>query len=295
MTDTPGALRLRTNIADYPATLAMKDGRVRSDIVELDFCGPKTAHQGFKAMLREQAFEVGEMALATFLQARIHKKPYVMLPAPTVGKLQHKGIVYNRAHGVLSPRDIEGRKVGVRAYTQTTGMWIRGVLRHSYGVDLDKVTWVTVEDAHVAPYQDPANCLRVTEHPTLTQRMMDGELAAAMLGYGIPDDPGVTPLIPDADQAARQWHAQEGVIPLNHLVIVHEDLVRDQPEAVREIYRMVGESRRFAPDGGAQLPPMGLAPNLKALQMAIDWSHEQKIIPRRMAVGELFNDFTASL
>ncbi len=288
-------LRLRTNIADYPATLAMKDGRVRSDLVELDFCGPKTAHQGFKPMLRQNAFEVGEIALATFLQARIQNKPYVLLPAPTVGKLQHKGIVYNSEHGILAPRDIEGRQVGVRSYTQTTGLWIRGVLQHSYGVNLDKVTWVTVEEAHVAEYQDPSHCLRVAETPTLTERMLSGELAAAMLGYGIPDDPGVTTLIPDADQAARQWYAQEGVIPLNHLIMVHEDLVRQHPDEVREIYRMVAESRRFAPDGGAQLPPLGLEPNRKALQMAIDWSYEQRIIPRRMAVDDLFSELTASL
>lgn len=292
---TPTPLRLRTNIADYPATLAMKDGRVHSSVVALDFCGPKVAHQGFKPTLREQAFTVGEMALVTFLQAKIHKKPYVMLPAPTVGKLQHKGIVYNRKYGTLSPRDIEGRQVGVRSYSQTTGLWIRGVLQHSHGVDLGKVTWVTVEDAHVAEYQEPDHCHRVLEEPTLTQRMLDGDLAAAMLGYGIPDDPDVVPLIPDADNAARLWHAQEGVIPLNHLVIVHEDLARDRPEAVREIYRMLGESRQFAPDGGAQLPPMGLEPNRKALQMAIDWSYEQQLIPRRMAVDELFNDLTAHL
>jgi len=288
-------LTLRTNIATYPVTQALKDGRVRSERVALDFRGPKTAHDGFKPMLRHDAFDVGEMALATYLQARIHRKPYVMMPAATVGRLQHRSIVYNRALGVIGPKDIEGRKVGVRAYTQTTGLWVRGVLRHVHGVDLDRVTWVTVEDPHVAEYVDPANCLRVEETPSLTQRMMDGELAAAILGYGIPDNPDIATLIPQADQAGRDWLASGGVWPINHMVVVHERLTREHPDAVREIYRMIGDSRRHAPEAAAQLPPMGLTANRKALETAVEWAFEQHIIPRRMSVDELFDDVTGRL
>lgn len=288
-------LTLRTNLADYPVTLAMKDGRVTSDSVRLDHRGPKSAHDGFKPMLRENAFDVGEMAIATYLQARIHKKPYVLIPAPTVGRLQHRSIVYNRAFGALAPRDIEGRKVGVRAYTQTTGLWVRGILQHAFGVDLDGVTWVTVEAPHVAEFQDPPNCLRLPGSTSLTQMMLEGELSAVILGYGIPGNPDVTTLIPDAERAAHEWYAQEGVTPINHMVAIHEDIARNRPDVVREIYRMLGASRALAPDAAANLPPMGLAANRKGLAMAIDWSYEQKLIPRGMSVDALFDDTTANL
>lgn len=286
---------LRANIADYPATRALRDGRVTSDLVRLDFCGPKTAHDGFKPMLRDNAFDVGEIAIATYLQARVYAKPYVLMPAATVGRLQHRSIVYNRTFGALAPRDIEGRKVGVRAYTQTTGLWARGVLQHVYGVDLSRVTWVTVEGPHVAEYEDPANCLRLPDTCDLTQMMMVGELAAVILGAGIPDSPDVCTLIPNAPVAAQAWYDQEGVWPINHMVAVHEGLSRERPDVVREIYRMLAESRAFAPDLAAQLPPMGVQANRKALTTAIDWAFEQKIIGHRMSVEDLFDETTSSL
>src|SRR5690606_10935473 len=134
---------LRTNLADYPQTMAIKDGRVVSDVVALDFCGPEKAHDGFKAMLREDAFDCGELAIVTCLQARIYDKPYVLLPIPISGRFQHHCAGFNRELFDLCPRDIEGQRVGVRTYAQTTGLWVRGILSREYGVDLDKVTWCT--------------------------------------------------------------------------------------------------------------------------------------------------------
>ncbi len=282
-------LALRTNLADHPVTRALKDGRVTSDIVRLDFCGPKTAHEGFKPMLRADAFDVGELAIATFLQAKAYGKPYVLIPAPTAGRMQHASIVYHRAAGALDPRGIEGRRVGVRAYSQTTGLWVRGILRHDYGVDLDKVTWVTVEDAHLAEYQDPPNCERLAPDASLAQMLLDGEIDAAILGSDIPDDPRIAPLIPDPQEAARRWHAREGFVPINHMMAIHRDIARERPDVVREIYRMLAEGREDAPEAAAKLPPMGLEGNREGLAMAIDWACEQRIIDRRMSVDSLFD------
>jgi 4,5-dihydroxyphthalate decarboxylase len=212
-----------------------------------------------------------------------------------VGKLQHRSIVYNNAFGELSPKDIEDRKVGIRAYTQTTGLWVRGVLQHEYGVDLSRVTWVTVEDPHVASAQDPDNCLRLPENTSLIQMLTDGEIAAAILGYGIPDSPNIHTLIPNADDVARAWYSRDGIWPINHMLAIHKDVCRQRPDAVREIYRMMGKARNLAPEAAALLPPMGLKANRKALETAIDWSYEQKIIPRRMSVDELFDDVTGNL
>lgn len=289
------AVTLKTNLADYPVTVAMKDGRVSSNLVKLDCCGPSVANKAFKAMVRENQYEAGELAIITYLQARAWGYPFVMLPAPISGRFQHHCIGFNRELAELEPRDIEGRKVGVRTYSQTTGLWVRGILQHEYGVDLDKVTWMTIEDAHVADYHDPANCQRLPAGSKLADMMMRGELAAAILGGDMPkDDPRVQTLIPDPHNAAKAWYQREGVIPINHVFVVRKELSKERPDVVREIYRMIVDSRKFAPESATR-PPFGLEANRKGLQLAIDWSYEQKIIPRRLPVDELFDDTTAAL
>lgn len=291
-----GPLKLRTNLADYPVTMALKEGRVSSSLVELDFCGPKTAHEGFKDMLRRNTYDAGELAIVTYLQAKIYGKPWVLLPTPIHGRFQHHCIGYNVEYGALQPRDIEGRKVGVRTYAQTTGLWVRGILQHEYGVDLDKVTWLTIDESHLAEYHDPANCQQLPKGSRIDQMMLSGELAAAILGVDMPKDPRVRTLIPDPHTAAQEWHRRESVIPINHLFVVHQDVSKRRPDVVREIYRLLAESRAQAPATVvAALPPLGFEANRKGIGMAIDWAFEQKIIPRRLSVEELFDDVTASL
>lgn len=296
MTTLTGAPTLRTNLAEYAVTKALRDGRVTSDLVTLDFCGPTPAHNGFKAMVRENAFDAGELAIVTFLQAKAYGKPYVLLPTPISGRFQHHCAGFNIDFGHLEPRDIEGRQVGVRTYSQTTALWIRGILRHEYGVDLDKVTWMTLGDGHLAEYSDPANCRRLPAGASIPQMMLDGKLAAALLGEDMPKDPRVRTLVPDAHAAAKDWFAREGVVPINHMFVVHERVSKERPDIVREIYRMIVESRART-EGGvpAVFPPIGLEANRKGIQLAIDWALDQKIIPHRLSVDELFDDVTGSL
>lgn len=286
---------LRTNLADYAVTKAMKDGRVKSDIVNLDYCGPTPAHNGFKAMVRENRFDAGELAIVTFLQAKAFGKPYVLLPTPISGRFQHHCAGYNLDFGQLNPKDIEGKKVGVRTYTQTTALWIRGILRHEYGVDLDKVTWMTLGDGHLAEYRDPNNCERLPAGSSIPEMMLKGELAAALLGEDMPKDERVRTLVPDAQAAAKDWFARENVVPINHMFVVHQDISKQRPDVVRELYRMVVESRALAEGVPAVFPPIGLEANRKGLQLAIDWALDQKIIPHRLSVDELFDDVTGSL
>jgi 4,5-dihydroxyphthalate decarboxylase len=285
---------LKTNLADYPVTMAMKDGRVTSDLVKLDYCGPKVANKAFKAMVRENAYDAGELAIITYLQARAWGKPFVLLPIPISGRFQHHCIGFNRELGLLKPKDIEGRKVGVRTYSQTTGLWVRGILQHEYGVDLDKVTWLTQEDAHVTEFHDPSNCQRLEAGSKLADMMMSGEIAAAILGSDMPKDPRAQSLIPNAAAAAQEWYQRERVIPINHMFVVREELSKERPDVVRDIYRMIVASRQFVPQSPTR-PPIGLEANRKGLELAIQWSYEQKIIPRRLSVDELFDDTTAAL
>ena len=287
---------LKTNLADYPQTKAIRDGRVTSDIVALDCCGPEQAHSGFKAMLREDAFDCGELAIVTYLQAKTYGKPYALLPVPISGRFQHHCAGFNKELFDLKPKDIEGKRVGVRTYAQTTGLWVRGILQHEYGVDLDTVTWCTVGEGHLAEYSDPANCERLPKGSDIGQMMLDGELVATLQGVDLPKDPRVQRLIPDPFEAAKDWYAREGVVPINHMFVVHQDIVKERPDIVREIFRMIVESRDLT-EGGLPdpFPPVGLEANRKGLQMAIDFAYEQKIIPHKLTVDELFDDVTANL
>src|SRR5258708_34668161 len=125
-----GPVTLRTNLADYAVTKALKAGAIASDLVTFDFCGPKVAFQGFKPMVRERAFDASELAIATFLQAKVYGKPVVLLPAVVMGRFQHNHALRCVARGPLPPGEIAGRRCGNRSYTQTTGLWVRGILQH---------------------------------------------------------------------------------------------------------------------------------------------------------------------
>ncbi len=287
---------LRTNLAEYPVTSAIRDGRVTSDVVSLDICGPDPAQNGFKDMVRRNLYDAGELAILTFLQAKCYGKPYVLLPAPISGRFQHHCAGFNGALGHVAPKNIEGKRVGVRTYAQTTALWVRGILRHEHGVDLDKVTWCTVGEGHLEEYSDPANCERLPKGSDIGQMMLDGELIATLQGVDLPKDPRVERLVPDPFNAAKEWYGRVGVVPINHNFVVHEDVPKNHPEAVRDIYRMLGESRELT-EGGVPdpFPPTGYEANRKGIEMAIDWALDQKLIPHRLSYDELFDDVTGSL
>src|SRR5207253_2295924 len=148
-------VKLQTMLGNYPNTKALKSGEIRSDLVDFDFVEVKVANNLFKKVVREAAYDAAELAIVTYLQAKTFGKPYVLLPAVVVGRGQHHTIAYNAERGVLKPSELAGKRVGVRAYTVTTGTWVRGILAQDYGVDLDKVECITFEDPHFDEYPDP--------------------------------------------------------------------------------------------------------------------------------------------
>lgn len=289
-------ITLKTNLADSAVTKALKEGTVSSPVVSLDFCGPKVAHDGFKAMLRDGKFDAGELAIVTYLQAKIYKKPFALIPFPVSGKAQHPGVGYNTEFGQMKPKDIEGKKVGVRTYSQTTGLWLRGILQHDHDVDLNKVTFLTTDVSHLAEYQDPSNCRLLPEGANLGEMLLKGEIAAGMLGMEMPKDPRIATLIPNAKEEGEAWIRRTGIVPINHLFVVRTDLAKERPDAVREIYRMLVESRNRAPESATSiLPPYGFNAIRRTIELAIDLAYEQKIIPRRLTVEELFDETTGTL
>jgi 4,5-dihydroxyphthalate decarboxylase len=243
-----GPVTLRTNLADYAMTKALKSGAVTSDIVRFDFCGPKVANQGFKPMVRERAFDAGELAIGTFLQAKVYGKPVTLLPAVVMGRFQHQTALRSTQRPPLGPGDVQGKRVGIRSYTQTTGIWVRGILQHEYGVDLNKVTWVCNDDGHLAEYQDPPHVERTpADAKKVDQMLLDGELDAAILGAEIPNEPRVAHLIPNPKEAALAWYRKYNTVPVNHLFCVDKDLADARPDVVAEIFRMLKETKAAMP------------------------------------------------
>ena len=281
---------LFTLLGNYPNTLALKKGEVKSDLVDFDFADVKVSNTAFKALVREAKFDVAELAIVTFLQAKTYGKPYVLIPATVLGRGQHHTIAYNPEHGELKPSDLAKKRVGVRAYTQTTGAWVRGFLADDFGVDTATVRWVTFEDPHLAEYKDPDFVSRAVEGKTLVQMLLDGELDAAIVGDALPD-PRLKPLIPDADAVARRWAETHGGVPINHMMVVREAIAKSRPDIVQEIYRMLQESRRAAPPpAGGLLDPwrFGVEENRRSLEIVIDYCFRQKLISRKFSVDELF-------
>ena len=290
--------RLRVALGDYAHTLPLKNMQIASQSVAFDFSEVKPVYKVFGTMLRERAFDVSEMAIVSYLQAKSHGKPVVLLPAVMLGRFQHHCMLYNSERGRITPPDLEGRRVGVRSFAQTTGVWLRGHLQNDYGVDTSRVQWVTFEDAHVSEFRDPAGVERAGADKNLSKMVLDGELDAGIYGAELPADGRMQSVIPDPEAAARQWHAKHGVVPLNHMVVVTEDLARSQPEAVREVYRMLLASKRAArpsKPGGIDFQPFGLEACRPALKMIIDYCAQQQLIPRRFEVDELFDDTTRAL
>ena len=272
-------MKLKTLIGDYPVT---KQFRTRTDRLEFaEFQG--SVATAFKRVVRNLEFDVAEMAIMTFLVAKAHGKPYRLLPFVVMARFQHPYLVFNAAKTPsLTPEDLEGKKVGVRSYSVTTGAWIRGILAEDHGVDLSRIQWVTFEEAHVAEFRDPPNVQRAAAGKDINAMLAAGELDAAILG-AIPKDDKLKPLIRDPEAAGKRWGEKHRAIQLNHLVGVKNSVSKS---AADEVYALLLESKKAA--GDPPLLPHGIEANRRNLEVAIDCAYKQSMIPRRFKVEELF-------
>jgi len=281
---------LRICLGNYPHTLPLKRGEITSDILDLDFVEVKAMHTAFKPMIREHAFDASELALTSYLQAKAYDKGLTLLPAAMLSRFQHHTMLYNSARGVLTPDQLPGKRIGVRSYSQTTGVWIRGILQNDYGIDLSSVQWVTFEDGHVAEAKDPPGVIRAGADKDITKMLLDGELDAAIYGAAMPDDARLKSVIENPDDEAKKWYAKHGLVPVNHMVVVTDELKRSNPAAVAELYRMLEAGKKAAgvPPGGLDTAPFGKEQNRRCLELLISYAVQQQQIPHALTVDELW-------
>jgi 4,5-dihydroxyphthalate decarboxylase len=280
-------MRLRTLLGDHPGTAALKSGAIKSDLVEFDFVDYSPTNKGFKPMVREAAFDVSEMAIVTYLMAKSFGKPMVLLPNVVLARFQHGHALYNAKQGTLKPTDLNGKRVGIRSFTTTTGAWLRGILANDYGVDLDSIDWVTFEDAHVAEFKDTTK--RAPAGKQIVRMLLDGELDA-VLGEKS-EHPDLKPLFPDAAAEEKAWFAKHGVVPINHMVVVKQELSERHPDVVRDVHRLLSE----AANGSRAAPRFTADETRRSLEMVIGYTAQQGLIPRAFSVDELFDDVTRAL
>jgi 4,5-dihydroxyphthalate decarboxylase len=286
--------RLLTLLGDYPLTSALKKGEIVSDTVEFDFADYRPTNTGFKPMVREGRFDVSEMAIVTYLIAKAHQKPMVLLPAVVMGRFQHDYALYNRSKGMLTPADLNGKRVGVRSFTTTTAAWVRGILANDYAVDLDSIRWITFEEPHVAEYVDTSE--RAPAGKKIVDMLLAGELDA-VLGERS-DDPRLATLFAEPVAEAKAWYDRNAIVPINHVVVVGEKFAKESPDQVREVFRMLKASKAkgTAPDKGTiDFCPFGVEALRRPLEAIIRYAAQQGLIPRAYAVDELFDDTTRRL
>lgn len=241
-------------------------------------------------MVRDQSFDISELAIVTGLQAIAFGRPILLLPAVVASRFQRGCLITRRDHGVSAPEHLVGKRVGVRAYTQTTGMWVRAHLTEDYGLATDSMRWLTRDPAHVEQFQDPAFVEHSEDERSLVDLLREGVIDAAILGNDLPKDEEFVPVIADAAARDRAWYDQHGFVPINHVVAVSTTVSKRDASAVREIYRLLLESNSRLP--GALDAPSPYAFGYETLRepvaYVIDACVEQGLLPRRLSIDEVF-------
>ena len=309
-------LKLKTVTRTQGNNRALKDGTVKPRTFQFDFLEVDPLIDAFRRMVRQLEFDITEMAITTYICARAHGKRMTALPIFIVRAFHHGAILYNTKAGIQKPKDLEGRRVGVnRGYTVTTGVWARGVLQQEHGVDLGKITWVLSGDEHVAEYRPPSNVVPIEKGKKMADMLASGELAAA-IGIEV-DHPDVKPLIPNALEAGLTALRNRGHYPINHTVVVKDDLLEAHPDLAPEVFNAFAEAKRLyvqcLKSGQIEKPtvvdevhrrvmeitgdplPYGIAPNRKVLEELIQHALAQGIITRPVTVEELFARNTLGL
>lgn len=288
--------RLSIALKTYPHTAGIKEGRLHDPRVSLDIQEVEPIHRAFAPMAREQAFDVSEMAIVTYLQAKAYGKPLVLFPAVVAARFQ-QGCLIRRTDRPFDVTGLRGRRIGVRAYTQTTGMWIRAILSGTYGVDLQSIEWVTFEPAHLQEYEDPAWVTRAPKGADMLEMLRDGTLDAAIYGNDLPDDPTFSPVIADAAQADRDWFATHRYVPINHMVVMRSDIAHENPEAYRAVYELLKRGKEAAPPraDGIDRYPIGIDALTGPMREILAFCDEQRLLPAPITVEALFAESRALL
>jgi 4,5-dihydroxyphthalate decarboxylase len=262
---------LKVALGDYPWTREVASALVASEVAKFEFVDCRPITTAFRRMCREQAFDVCEMALTTYLVANFYGLPFSALPVFPV-RMAHLKMMASAEMAAGSPEKLQGERVGVRAYTVTGGVWARSFLQDYYGVDLDRIAWVLGDDEHVLEFhaEAPAN-VSYGKGRDLDGMLRSRELAA-VIGSSLSDQEGITALIPDQKEKEIDWAKEKAIYPVNHTVVALKSVLSAKPNLAEAIVRAFSEAKEtwLAGVGGGE----GLSPE------------EDELLARRSWVGD---------
>lgn len=290
-------VHLHTVLKTTALTTPLKNGALQSDQAMLDFTEISPIYRAFAPMVRESKFDISELAIVTALQAIAFKRPVVLLPVVVASRFQRGCLVSYRPHGEVKPEQLRGKRIGVRSYTQTTGMWVRAHLVEDYGLATTDIRWISHDLAHVEQYQDP----RFVEHPahdkSLLDMLHDGDIDAAIFGNDLPEGDDYVPVIADAKVKDMAWAQQHGFVPINHVVAASAEICKRKPAAVRAAYGLLvqAESQQIASSSGPRKTLSGFDALRGPLEWIIDACLEQALLPRKLSLDEVLGPARALL
>jgi 4,5-dihydroxyphthalate decarboxylase len=279
-------MRLMTTLlGTYPHTEALKSRAISGEQVDFDFVDIAPVHRGFRQMIEDRAFDVSELAIGAFFQALDAGRPLRLLPVVTLAGFHHGSIYRAGSAQQIAPSELAGRRVAVRSYSQTTGIWVRGILEEEHGVDLNEITWVTLEGSHQSSFKDPSNVIRASAGNDLFTLLREHAVDAAILGGGKQPDEFL-PIIDDVQSATERWYAAHQFVPVNHVIAVPTDL---DPALVGDIHRAFRRSYSAAPK---PVKPTGISTDMKVIwpgiRAGLELAKRQGLVRRSFSAEEVF-------
>jgi ABC-type nitrate/sulfonate/bicarbonate transport system substrate-binding protein len=294
-------------LGNYGLTKPIKEAGVDFGRLNLRFVEVEQIVPMMRRMCRGLEFDICEMAFTTYVCARAAGLPFTAIPVFVTRNFHHWAIFYNEKSGIRTPKDLEGRKVGVnRGYTVTTGLWARGILQSEYGVDLNKITWIPTDDEHVLGFKAPSNVDYSFRGKPMKELLLSGVVDAALGEVGV-EAPEIKPLIPDARNAAFDYFRKTGIYPINHGLVIKDSVLKENPWVAGELFRAFEAAKaeylknlkgnemsswdKAATVNAAVVGdpfPFGIEKNRKALEAVTQFAVDQKMVPRKFAVEELF-------
>lgn len=316
-------VHLKIAVADYPHTAAVRNGSIPIEGVDAEIVTVEPQIAAFRRMVRQVEFDVCELAPTTYIIARAYGAPFVALPIFVLRRFHHAGLLVRPDAGIKTPKDLEGRLVGVRAYSVTTGAWTRAVLIDEFGLDSSKVTWVVDDEEHVTQLQLPPNVIHTQPGRSLADMMADGDLAAGFhgnAGVGRTGNPTggwktveahYPDLFPNAEELEADWYQRTGIYPMHGTIVVKDSVLAEHPWVAKSLYKAFSQAKdewlkRLDTEGaktasdqkylklrkivGHDPLPYGMAANSKTIEALANTAYKQKLTPKLMQVKDLFVD-----
>jgi 4,5-dihydroxyphthalate decarboxylase len=307
------ASRLTIVLGKHGQVQDIRCGAVRIEGVDLELRNFDRMPDAYRIMARTAEFDICELAPTSYLMAREAGAPITALPLPMTRQFRHRGLQRLRASSIRAPKQLEGRGVGLRAYSVTAPVWTRGILAEEYGVDLDRVTWFKQDEEHVSSYVLPKNVAEAPAGRTLTDMMRAGELEVAfagLAGVGSGDDLDLVEFFDHAEELEKDWYRRTGIYPIHGVIAVRNDVLAADPDLAARIFAAFTRARdnywARVQSGAAKSKedlrylqqaqivgdplPYGLEENYRSLEALIRFARHQKLIDRSPAVNEAFPD-----